>query len=198
MSPSLSERLRELETEVRDLRVRPAAEVRARGRRRGHRQRTAVAAGVVVVVATAGVAAGRSQPPPEAVPVGDGPAPACDLSRPAGPAEVRVRVLDGGAPAGVRTAVAADLRVRAFAVADGPGDAGPERTTGLRYGPAAVGDAALVGAYLPGGGALWFDPGRRDATVDLVLGPDFRRLASTTEVNRNLVAAGEPVAPPGC
>lgn len=71
---------------------------------------------------------------------------------------------------------------------------GPSRV----YGPAAVGAAAVVRAEVHGAVDMRFVPERRDVTIDLVLGPAFTRLATTTEVNQNLVTAGEPSAPPQC
>jgi hypothetical protein len=37
-----------------------------------------------------------------------------------------------------------------------------------------------------------------DSPIDLTLGTTFARVATSTEINRALVAAGEPSAPPEC
>jgi hypothetical protein len=43
-----------------------------------------------------------------------------------------------------------------------------------------------------------FLPDRGSRTIDLVVGADFDRLATTTEVNMALVEFGEPTRPVGC
>jgi hypothetical protein len=152
----------------------------------------AVTAGVAVVATTAGITATRALDRPgedATVPAAAGPAVRCVLALPDSPAEVRVRVLNGGTAAN-------ELRERGFTVltpADGP--AGP---TTLRYGPSAIGAAALLRAEVIGEATLRFDPTRADNTIDLTVGPAFGRLATPTEVNQALAAAGEPTAPPGC
>jgi hypothetical protein len=204
MSRPIRERLRQLETEVQDLRVLPAAAVRARGRRRGRRQLAVAAVAVAVVATTAGVAATRSLERPyqgaatpgqaATQPTGVG----CSLALPADPAMVRIRVLGGGGAAG---ATATQLRKRRFAVLSDDAATTDPDTAGsatLRYGPAAIGAAALLKAVLRGDTTMRFDPDRQDDTVDLTLGAAFAGLATTTEMNQNLVAAGEPTAPPQC
>lgn len=205
MSRPVHERLRQLETEVQHLQVLPAAAVRARGRRRGRRQMAGVMVGVAVVATTAGITAtstfdrplqGATAPGPAAV----GLAASCILTLPSDPAGVRVRVLLGGAPAGQGDTTATELRERGFTVlsrTDGATN-GPPGPTTLRYGPAAIGAAALLRAALIGDATLRFDPARSDDTVDLTLGTTFARLATSTEINQALVAAGAPSAPPEC
>jgi hypothetical protein len=201
MSRPVHERLRDLEGEVRDLRYPPAAEVRARGRSRGRRQRAAmVTAGVAVVAATVGVTVAwpprQGTTPVASTPVG--PALSCDLSLPDSPAAVRLRVVDGGAPSVIQALVATQLRERRFTVLDGPAGSSPVEVATVVYGPAAVGDAVLVRATLRGEVGMRFDPARADDVVDVILAPSFTRLATSTEINQNLVAAGPPTAPPGC
>jgi hypothetical protein len=205
MSRPLHERLRQLETEVQHLQVPPAAAVRARGRRRGRQQMAGVMAGVAVVAATAGITAtstldrplqGATAPGPAAV----SPAASCVLTLPPDPAGVRVRVLNGGAPAGLGDTTATKLRERGFTVlthTDGSTNE-PLGPTTLRYGPAAIGAAALLRAALIGDVTMRFDPDRSDDTIDLTLGTTFARLATSTEINQALVAAGKPSAPPEC
>lgn len=195
MSP-VHERMRELESEVRDLDVLPAAAVRARGRSRGRRRLAAVVVAGAVVATTAGVTFAWPDRQDNTTPAAVPPALNCVLALPASPADVRVRVVDGGASAGVADAAAAQLRARTFTVLDAT--TGPEGATALRYGPAAIGSAALLRAALHGEVTMQFDETRGDGTVDLVLGPAFTRLATTTELNQNLVTVGEPTAPPQC
>jgi hypothetical protein len=202
MSQPVHERLRELEAEVQQLPVRPAAAIRARGRTRGRRQLAAWTTAGVVVTATAGTALAWPHHR-DATPLvyGGAPAPAvrCVLTLPNDPSAVRIRVLDGGAPAGLRDSVAAQLDNRKFTVQVGTTD--PEPAAGaaaLRYGPAAIGAATVVRAMLHGTVTMTFDPDRRDDTIDLAVGPAFTRFGTPTEINKNLARAGEPSAPPQC
>jgi hypothetical protein len=108
-------------------------------------------------------------------------------------------VLDGGAPAGLVDGTAAQLRARRFVVQNGTADRDPVvGVAALRYGPTAIGAASVLRAEVHGSVTMRFDPDRRDETVDLTVGPAFTRLATATEVNQSLAAAGEPSAPPQC
>jgi hypothetical protein len=255
MSRPVHERLRQLEAEVRNLQMLPAAAVRERGRRRGRRQMAAVMAGVAVVATTAGITAtraldshpfGTDTPEQAAGPGMSSFAAVCDLTLPSDPSQVRIHLLDGGTPLGVEY-TAGLLRERRFTVenvagtpspgyADGPsydpsadpssgatassGDdspvlpsnrpgasAGspsggvsndPAGPTVLRYGPAAVGAAIVLRAAFIDETTMRFDPARTDETIDLRVGTTFIRLATPTEVNQALAAAGQPSAMPGC
>jgi hypothetical protein len=211
MSRFVHDRLQELEAEVRDLKLLPAADVRARGRRRGRRQLAVLTAAGAVVAITVGVAFAR--PHQQLPPAGDQPAsnqsannqsasghPAigCVLALPGSPAEVQIRVLDGGAPAGVLDATTSALRERGFKTLNGATGHRPAGAATVGYGPAAIGAATLVRAAVHGESTMSFDPARRDQAIDLTLGPSFTRLATATEMNQDLVAGGEPSAPPEC
>ena len=201
MSRPVPERLRQLAAEVQQLDVLPAAAVRARGRRRARRQMAGAVVGVAVMATTAGIAATNTLDRPSQGAAAPGPAAVspevrCVLTLPPDPAEVRVRVLDGeGHPA-----TATELRKRGFTVLAHTGGTtnSPSGPTMLRYGPAAIGAAALLRAELIGDTVMRFDPARADDSVDLTLGPTFVRLATTTELNQALAELDEPVAPPGC
>jgi len=197
VSTPLRDRLRELEAEARQIKVLPAAAVRARGLRRAWRQRISVAAAVAVVAAGGGFAAthtGTQQP--AAAPLDKGLT--CTLSLPDDPAEVKVRVLDGGSAASDKALTG--LRNRRFTVTTGPAEeAGDlQGDVVLRYGPAAIGNATLLRAYFPGVVAMIFDPSRQDDVIDVTVGPRFTSFHTTTEVNQSLVREGEPTAPPQC
>ncbi|WP_143235177.1 LytR C-terminal domain-containing protein [Paractinoplanes atraurantiacus] len=197
----MHDRLHDLEIDVRDLKPLPAAEIRARGRTRSRRQKAAVAAAAAAVVAaTAGITLGwpRQQLP---APVADRPTTpglTCDLSLPSNPADVQVRVVDGGAASTRLATAAAQLRARTFTVLDGTTGPRPTTPATLVYGPASIGSAAVLRAMVYGATTLQFDPNRPGETIDLILGPSFTRLATTTEMNQNLATAGEPTAPPEC
>jgi hypothetical protein len=193
------ERLQGLKAEVHNLEVLPAAAIRARGRGRRRRQLTALTA-AGAVVATAGIA--FAWPHQRTVPITDGPASSpgvsCVLTLPASPSELQVRVLDGGASAGLLDTTVAQLRARRFTVLNGTTGHNPEPAAALRYGPTAIGAATVLRAALLGDIAMVFDPDRRDEAIDLTLGPTFTGVATPTEMNRNLAAAGAPAPPPQC
>lgn len=54
----------------------------------------------------------------------------------------------------------------------------------VRHGPAGGDAAAYLGLFLPGAGS--YQDTRADARVDLVIGPEFDRLASPEEVAATL------------
>ncbi|MEU8815422.1 LytR C-terminal domain-containing protein [Actinoplanes sp. NPDC048796] len=203
----MHDRLHELETDVRDLPVPPAATIRARGNSRRRRRRVTVAtAAVAVAAATAGITLAWPQQQrqlPTAIAPADRPATpglTCDLTLPSDPPQVRVRVLDGGASPTRMATTAAQLEARRFTVLDGTTGPRPATPATVVYGPAAIGTAAVLRAVVYGDATMRFDPTRPagDKTIDLILGPAFTRLATTTEMNENLATAGEPTAPPEC
>jgi LytR cell envelope-related transcriptional attenuator len=199
MSRPVDERLRELEEDVQHLLVLPAAAVRARGRRRARRQLTAVVAAGAVLAAAASAAFAWPHQRNAPVNPAEHPVVSCVLALPDDPAEVRIRVLDGGAPAGLLDTVATQLRARKFAVQNGPAGRSPVGgAAALRYGPTAIGAATVLRAEVHGPVTMTFDPDRRDDTIDLSVGPAFTRFATATEVNQGLALAGEPSAPPQC
>ena len=70
----------------------------------------------------------------------------------------------------------------------------------LRFGPKAVGAAYVVDAYFLNDAVHEYDPKRTDDSVDVVLGSQFRQLATQTEVNQAftvLAGRGGPQVPPG-
>ncbi|GIF19153.1 ferric-dicitrate binding protein FerR (iron transport regulator) [Actinoplanes tereljensis] len=203
MSRPVEELLRELETDVQNLRVLPAAAVRERGRRRGRRQTAALLVAGAVIATAGGIAVDRSLGGSTVAQTAEQRAAIdpCLLALPDNPAAVRIRVLDGGAAVGVADAAVAELRTRSFSVPAETAGATADRALGaatLVYGPAAIGAASLLQAEVRGEVSMQFDPARHDDTIDLVLGPAFTRLATSTELNQNLVSAGEPTAPPEC
>jgi hypothetical protein len=161
---------------------------------------TALVTAGAVVATTAGIAATNvlEQPRPGPAAVGDRPGVDCVLALPDSPSDVRIRVLDGGAPAGLPGTTTSQLRARQFVVVAGATDGDVAGAAALRYGPAAIGAAAVVRALVHGDVLMRFVPDRSDATIDLTLGRAFTRLSTTTETNQNLATAGEPSAPPQC
>ncbi|XVU26050.1 LytR C-terminal domain-containing protein [Actinoplanes sp. CA-054009] len=202
----MDDRLHDLESDVRHLKLPPAETIRARGHRRARCRKTALltaAAAVAVAVTTAGVTLGRPQQQQQQLPTATADRPStpgltCDLSLPSTPAAVQVRVLDGGASLTQLATAAAELQARTFTVLDGSTGPRSDGAATLLYGPTAIGTATVLRAALQGDITMRFDPTRTDDAIDLILGPSFTRLSTPTEMNQNLATAGEPTAPPEC
>ncbi|MFI7599908.1 LytR C-terminal domain-containing protein [Actinoplanes sp. NPDC049681] len=125
-------------------------------------------------------------------------APIADLRLPKGPKEVTVKVLNGTRTQGRARDVSAEFANREFKV-EKPGENKKhfDEVALLRYGPAAVGDAQLIQAYFLGDATRAYDPKRKGAVVDVVIGERYRQLGTTTEVKQSLGILGEAQLPPG-
>ncbi|MEV6298821.1 LytR C-terminal domain-containing protein [Actinoplanes sp. NPDC051861] len=131
---------------------------------------------------------------------GDCPAdaPLADVRLPDDPAEVKVKVLNGTNRAGLAEQVTDEFKNRRFTVEQ----AGKSKTkfngvAEIRFGPEAVGKAQLLRAYFLAQSEMVYNPKRKGATVEIVIGKEFQQLATTTEVNQSLVEIGNPDLPPG-
>ncbi|SFP50926.1 LytR cell envelope-related transcriptional attenuator [Geodermatophilus dictyosporus] len=103
------------------------------------------------------------------------------------PSTVAVRVFNATDTAGLAQTVAAELQQRGFVVEEIANDSSDREVTGpgeVRHGPAGGDAAAYLGLFLPGAGS--YQDTRADARVDLVIGPEFDRLASPEEVAATL------------
>lgn len=67
----------------------------------------------------------------------------------------------------------------------------------LRFGPKTVGAAHLLKAYFLNDAKPQYDAKRTNDVVDVIIGSEFRQLATTTEVNQSLAGLGEPELPVG-
>lgn len=110
---------------------------------------------------------------------------AADVAPPTGldPAGITLRVLNATDTSGLAQTVAAALQERGFLVGEVANDSSGRQVTGvgeLRYGPRGADAARYVRVYLPDAGD--YPDTRADATVDVVVGPDFTTLASAEEV----------------
>ncbi|GGQ59053.1 LytR C-terminal domain-containing protein [Couchioplanes azureus] len=154
----------------------------------------AVAAIVVVVLAVARDSQGGPVAGP-ACPVG---APVASLRLPPGPSQVTVKVFNGTATPGLGARVSADFVDRRFQVQK-PAMSRKQvaDVAELRYGPEGVGAAQLVQAYFFGKATRAYDPARRGAVVDVVVGAGFQRLGRLTEAHQSLGIIGEAKLPPG-
>ena len=113
------------------------------------------------------------------------------------PTTVQLRVLNATDTAGLAQTVAATLQSRGFVVTEVSNDPSGREVTGtgeLRHGPRGNSAASFMALYLPGAGDL-VDT-RADATVDVVIGPDFTDLTPEDQVAAALTPAA--ATSPGC
>jgi LytR cell envelope-related transcriptional attenuator len=153
----------------------------------------AVAAVVFVIVAL--VKDSQGTPVGGGCPAG---APAADLTLPRDPAEVTVKVFNGTSTGGLAESVTSEFKNRLFKT-EKPAENKTKfkGVADIRYGPDAVGKAQLLRAYFLNQSKMEYNAKRKGSTIDIVVGNQFRQLATTTEVNQSLVEIGEPTVPPG-
>lgn len=120
-----------------------------------------------------------------------------DLTLPAA-SEVKLNIFNATSRDGLADQVGDNFANREFQVLF-RGDHGEELdgVAQLRFGPQAVGAAQLVRAYFLNQAETTFIPEREDDVVDVVLGAQFRQLATPTEVHQAIAQAGNPAPPPG-
>jgi hypothetical protein len=112
--------------------------------------------------------------------------------------DVKLNVYNATNRVGLAGQVADNFANRDFQVLDrGDHDGEVDGVAELHYGPASVGAAQLVGAYFLNEATRIFDIDRDDDAVDVVLGSQFRQLATPTEVSQAIAAAGNPEPPAG-
>ncbi|MEV4536725.1 LytR C-terminal domain-containing protein [Asanoa sp. NPDC049518] len=114
--------------------------------------------------------------------------------------EIKVNVWNATERPGLADAVATDLTYRSVrVVAEGNAKIAVDGVVLLRYGPAAVGSAHVVGAHFLNAAELRYEPTRTDDVVDVLIGAGFKQLATRTEFSASiaeLAAAGRPALPP--
>ena len=113
------------------------------------------------------------------------------------PANVHLRVHNATDTPGLASTVADSLTERGFIVDEVANDPSDRTVTGvgeLRHGPRGAEAAEYVRLYVPGSGD--FPDTRADATVDVVIGPDFTMLATAEDVAAALAPAED--APTDC
>ena len=125
-------------------------------------------------------------------------APMANVTLPDDPDQVKIKVLNGTSTAGLADRVTNDFKNRKFK-AQKPAENRKkfDGVAQLRYGPAAVGKAHLLKAYFLAQAVPLYDAKRKGDVVDVVIGRQYKQLATTTEVNQSLVELGEPDVPPG-
>jgi hypothetical protein len=111
--------------------------------------------------------------------------------------EVKINVLNATDKPNLANRVADDFTNRKFKVQKKGNDKkGLDKVAALRFGPKAYSSAHLLRAYFLDEAVVEYDPAREDDVVDVVIGDDFKQLATTTEVNQSLVEIKAPVLPP--
>lgn len=113
--------------------------------------------------------------------------------------DVKINVYNATDRPGLAAEVAGDFANRKFQVKKQGNDPLKKSIDGvavLRYGPKAVASAHLLRAYFLSEAKTEYDPKRQDDLVDVVIGNDFKQLATTTEKNQALVELGKPELPP--
>jgi hypothetical protein len=114
------------------------------------------------------------------------------------PKDVKINVFNATDTQGLADSVATNFANRKFQVLKSGNDKkGIDGVAVLRYGPKAVGSAHLLRAYFLDNAKTEYNPTRKDDVVDVVIGPKFQQLATTTEVNQSLAGLGTPQLPPG-
>ncbi|MGK5683643.1 LytR C-terminal domain-containing protein [Actinoplanes sp. URMC 104] len=151
----------------------------------------AIVAVVVTVVrdSQAGATARRDCPPG---------VPLVDLRLPDQASQVTLRVLNGTGTAGLGERVTTDFRDRGFRMQ--PTAASRNKYAGIavvRYGPRTVGAAQWIRAFFLGEAEPQYSASRTSDVIDVVIGRQYRQLATKTEVNQSLAQLSVPSPPPG-
>jgi hypothetical protein len=121
-----------------------------------------------------------------------------DIRLPDDESQVTIKVYNATGTAGLADRVTNDFTNRKFK-AQKPAE-NPKKFNGvaqLRYGPDGIGKAQLLKAYFLAQAVPIYDPKRKGSVIDVIIGSQYRQLATTTEVNQSLVELGEPDLPPG-
>jgi hypothetical protein len=154
----------------------------------------AVAAVVFVITALARDTQGNTTAG-ENCPAG---APLADMQLPDDPAEVTVKVYNGTKTPGLAESVTNEFKNRRFTTQK-PAESKTKYkgVAEIKYGPDTVGKAQLLRAYFLAQSKMTYNAKQKGAVIDIIIGGDYRQLATTTEVNQSLVEVGEPTLPPG-
>jgi hypothetical protein len=111
------------------------------------------------------------------------------------PASVTLRVYNATETAGLATQVSDALKARGFTIGEVGNDSSGRTVTGvgeLRYGQPGKETATFVKLFVPGAGD--YPDTRATAVVDVVIGPDFKALATPDEVAAALAPAKDAAA----
>jgi len=116
------------------------------------------------------------------------------------PKDIKINVFNATSTAGLAGAVKTDFQNRQFQVlkaTNEPKNKGIDDAVAvLRYGPKGVGSYHVLKAYFLNEAKPEFDLNRDTDVVDVVIGADFKQLATITEVNQALTqGSGGPQLP---
>jgi hypothetical protein len=115
---------------------------------------------------------------------------------------IQLNVYNATDRSGLANQIAQELKQRKFKVDPDKANNDPlgkpvEGVAILRYGPKMVGAAWVVRSYFLNEAVREFDPSRQDETIDVVLGPSFKKLATETEQRLALASVGRAQLPKG-
>jgi hypothetical protein len=116
------------------------------------------------------------------------------------PKDIKINVYNATDIQGLASSVKTDFQNRQFQVlkyGNEPKNKGIDGVAVLRYGPKAVGSYHVLKAYFLNEAKPEYDANRDTDVVDVVIGPDFKQLATVTEVSQALAQnGGGPQLPP--
>ena len=114
-------------------------------------------------------------------------------------AQVTTNVYNATDRTGLAASTAEELGVRGFVIGAIDNDPLSKTITGvaeIRHGPSGESAAQLMAFYLPG--AQLVNDGRKDATIDTVLGAAFTEVAAQSQVDAALASPSPSPSGPGC
>ncbi len=121
-----------------------------------------------------------------------------NLTLPDGPAQVKLRVLNGTKTPGVAERVSGDFENRGFTMQEpAKNKTKVDQVAVIKFGSKTVGAAQWIRAFFLGQAETQFSAARTSDVIDVVIGSRYRQLATFTEVNQSLAQLGEPTPPPG-
>jgi hypothetical protein len=109
------------------------------------------------------------------------------------PQDIKINVFNATSTTGLAKGVREDFQNRKFQVlkaGDEPKNKGIDEVAVLRYGPKGVGSYHVLKAYFLNEAKPEFELERDTDVVDVVIGSDFKQLATITEVSQALAQGG--------
>ena len=114
-------------------------------------------------------------------------------------AQVTTNVYNATDRAGLAASTAEQLQVRGFVIGTIANDPLSKTITAsaeIRHGPSGERSARLMSLYIPG--SVLVNDGRKDATIDTVLGAGFTAVAPQSQVDAAMTAPSPSASGPGC
>ncbi|MFG1604909.1 LytR C-terminal domain-containing protein [Actinoplanes sp. NPDC049265] len=112
--------------------------------------------------------------------------------------QVKLRILNGTRTTGRAEQVSEEFKNRGFQM-QRPADSRSKvaKVAVIKFGPKTVGAAQWIRAYFLGEGVAQYEATRTTDVIDIVVGDQYKQLATTTEVNQSLAQLSDPKLPPG-